>query len=313
MVESLSASNDAVDTGGLRCPDCRSVYPIQGGIPRFLRGESYADNFGLQWNRFKATQLDSHSGTSITRDRFLAQTECVQDMRGLQVLDAGCGAGRFSEIALSLGANLVALDISTAVDACAENLAGWTTLSLMQADLVKIPFPPGSFDLVYCFGVLQHTPDPGAAFRALVRHVRPGGWLAIDVYRVPLPPFGRIAPKYLVRPLTRRISPETLFDSVQRWTPRMLRASTAIGKTPVVGGFVRKALPISNYEGVYPLSEAQLVEWGALDTFDQLSPRYDKPQTEATVLSWFHPETFTDVRVFNRGHYVGWGRVRDAN
>jgi SAM-dependent methyltransferase len=299
-----------VESGRLLCPSCGETYPIVSGIPRFVRGETYADNFGLQWNRFRTTQLDSHSGTSITRERFLAQTACKPDMRNARVLDAGCGAGRFAEIALSLGADLVTLDLSTAVDACKENLGGATPLSLIQADLLKIPFPQGTFDLVYCFGVLQHTPDPRAAVRALTGQVKAGGWLAIDIYRIPLYPLGRLAPKYLLRPLTRRIPPDKLFDMVRRWTPSLLRVSTAIGRIPYLGGFVRKALPIANYRDVYPLSEDQLVEWGILDTFDQLSPRYDFPQTDATVRAWFPSDTFSNVRVFVRGHIVAWGKVR---
>jgi SAM-dependent methyltransferase len=301
-----------IRSGRLLCPDCMQAYPIVNGIPRFVRGESYADNFGLQWNRFRTTQLDTHSGTSITRERFLAQTACMPDMRNARVLDAGCGAGRFAEIALSLGADLVAFDISTAVDACHENLGEADSLSLIQADLFEIPFPPGSFDLVYCFGVLQHTPNPRVAFRNLARQVKPGGWLAIDVYRIPFYPLGCLAPKYLVRPLTRRMPPDRLFGWVRRWMPSLLRASTAIGRIPHVGTVLRKALPISNYRGVYPLSEDQLIEWGILDTFDQLSPRYDIPQTEAAVRRWVQPETFSDPHVFVRGSIVAWGRVRDT-
>jgi SAM-dependent methyltransferase len=266
----------------------------------------------MQWKRFRATQLDSHSGVPITRDRFVAQTAFAPDLRGMRVLDAGCGSGRFAEIALSLGADLTALDLSSAVDACRDNLGEASTLSLMQADLFQIPLGLQSFDVVYCFGVLQHTPDPRDAFRALTEHVKPGGWLAVDVYRIPMYPLGLFAPKYLLRPLTRRMPPERLFDMVKRWMPGLLAVSNAIDRVPAVGHFVRKALPISNYRGVYPLSEEQIHEWAVLDTFDQLSPRYDKPQTEAAVRGWFDPDTFTDVRVFEHGHIIAWGKVRES-
>ena len=307
---SASSRDQASAQGELSCSGCSQTYPVVDGIPRFVAGESYASGFGMQWNRFRDTQLDSHSGTSITRDRFLAQTAFAPDLQDMRVLDAGCGSGRFAEIALSLGADLTALDLSSAVDACRDNLGGSPSLSLVQADLFKIPFAPHGFDVVYCFGVLQHTPDPPAAFRALVEHVKPGGWLTVDVYRIPMYPLGLVAPKYLVRPLTRRMPPERLFEVVRRWTPGLLRLSTAIDRVPLFGPFVRKALPVSNYRGVYPLSEEQVLEWGVLDTFDQLSPRYDNPQTETAVRRWFDPDTFTDVRVFPRGHIVAWGRVR---
>lgn len=263
----------------------------------------------MQWNRFGDTQLDSHSGVPITRDRFISQTAFAPDLTGMRVLDAGCGSGRFAEIALSLGADLTAVDLSSAVDACGRNLDS-PRLSISQADIFRLPFPGKSFDLVYCFGVLQHTPDPRAAFDALSGFVKPGGWLAIDIYKIPMYPLGLLAPKYLVRPCTRRMSEEKLFERVERWTPGLLRFSAALDRIPKVGRPLRKALPVSDYRGIYPLSEEQILEWGILDTFDQLSPRYDKPQRLDTVRGWFSPEVFTDVRVFQPGLIVGWGRVR---
>ncbi len=97
----------------------RPGIPIIGGIPRFVRQESYAESFGFQWNRFRQTQLDSHSGRDISRDRFLTATGWQpESLAGKTVLDAGCGAGRFAEIALSFGATVFAVDYSRAVEAC---------------------------------------------------------------------------------------------------------------------------------------------------------------------------------------------------
>ena len=77
--------------------------------------ESYAESFGFQWNRFRQTQLDSHSGHSVSRERFLTATGWEpESLAGKTVLDAGCGAGRFAEIALSCGATVFAVDYSRA-------------------------------------------------------------------------------------------------------------------------------------------------------------------------------------------------------
>ena len=46
---------------------CR--YPIVSGIPRFVEVENYASSFGIQWNEFRKTQLDSFTGLSISEKR----------------------------------------------------------------------------------------------------------------------------------------------------------------------------------------------------------------------------------------------------
>src|SRR4030095_11219352 len=90
----------------LVCADGDS-FPIENGIPRFILAAHYADAFGLQWKRYRLTQLDSYSGTTITRDRI---RRCLgerlwNDLADKQVLECGCGAGRFTEILLGRGAH----------------------------------------------------------------------------------------------------------------------------------------------------------------------------------------------------------------
>src|SRR5262249_21242944 len=48
-----------------------------------------------QWNRFARTQLDSANGTTESRDTFVEKTGwALADLKGVRVLDAGCGMGR---------------------------------------------------------------------------------------------------------------------------------------------------------------------------------------------------------------------------
>lgn len=294
------------DGNPLVCSGCSAEYPLRDGIPRFVPAENYAANFGFQWNRFRTTQLDSRSGLPISRNRFVAQLgQSAASLRGKRVLDAGCGAGRFAEIALSLGADLVAIDYSSAVDAAAQNLG--EEPFLVQADIYRLPFAPGSFDVVYSLGVLQHTPDPRASIEALARMIRPGGQLVVDIYRRSWTYW--IDPKYRLRPITRRMSKERLFALVERLTPPLLRLGRGLSGIPVAGRFLRRLVPVANYEGRYPLSAAQLQEWAILDTFDWFSPRYDFPQTAATLKRWLETTGLEDVEVGLRGgSLTGWGR-----
>jgi SAM-dependent methyltransferase len=292
-----------IETGTLRC-ELAHTFPIKGCIPRFVSSDNYAGNFGLQWNAFRQTQLDSFSRTSISHDRFFLSTGWRPDeIAGKRVLDVGCGAGRFTEIALSAGAHVVALDYSSAAEACWANNSSKGTLEVVQGDIYKLPFKPASFDYVYCLGVLQHTPDVERAFQELPKQLRNGGRLAVDIY--PKLWQNLLSSKDWVRPLTKRMNPERLFELVAKEiVPILLPISRFVGRLPF-GRKLRRLVPVSNYEGIFPLSPEQLREWAVLDTYDMLAPAYDQPQTERTLREWFARAQLGSIEVFRSGHLIG--------
>jgi SAM-dependent methyltransferase len=296
-----------IDKGSLDCAGCSSRFPIIGGIPRFVRTENYAESFGYQWNRFRETQLDSHSGRHISRERFLKATGWKpESLSGKTLLDAGCGAGRFTEIALSLGATVFAVDYSRAVEACQANFPAHPNLHVIQANIYSLPFPEDCFDAVYCLGVLQHTPDPRRAFLALPRHLKPGGRIAVDIYQGGWRK--ALSAKYWLRPVTVRLPQENLFRVVERSMPVLMGLSRGASRIPVVGRFARRMLPVANYEGKYGLDRRQLQEWAVLDTFDMLSPQYDRPQTPRTLHRWTHEAGLQEIEIGKFGHLVARGR-----
>jgi SAM-dependent methyltransferase len=134
--------------------------------------------YGLQWNQFRIIRPDE--------DRVTFRNRTGLDHAALEnqvVLDAGCGMGRYLRIAAESGAALiVGLDLSLAVVAARELTATLSRVAVVRGDLLKLPFPPGSFDHIYSLGVLDHTPNPRAAFLGLARLLKPGGRIAIWVY-----------------------------------------------------------------------------------------------------------------------------------
>jgi hypothetical protein len=68
-------------------------------------------------------------------------------------------------------------------------------------------------------------------------------------------------------------------------------------------------LLIADYYGDLPLSEEQLQEWAILDTFDMLSPVYDRPQRVEDVRNWFEKAGLEDVTV-EKGYNGILGRGR---
>ncbi|HEX7153268.1 MAG TPA: methyltransferase domain-containing protein [Thermoanaerobaculia bacterium] len=286
---------------------CGRTYPVRNGIPRFVPPENYASSFGLQWNRFRRTQLDSHSGVTISGDRFRRETGWTRaDLEGKLVLDAGCGAGRFAEIALGLGAEVVAIDYSSAVEACLANNGPNERLDVLQADIYALPFAPNTFDYVYSLGVLQHTPDVKRAFDSLVPLVKPSGRITVDLYRQHWGNF--IRPKYWLRPITKRMNAKTLFSLVERLAPKLLKVSAAVRRVPVIGRYLGFFVPVADYRGQLPLNEQQLTEWAVLDTFDWLAPRYDQPQTAKTLRRWLEGAGLKEIEVLHADHLTGRGR-----
>jgi 2-polyprenyl-3-methyl-5-hydroxy-6-metoxy-1,4-benzoquinol methylase/uncharacterized protein YbaR (Trm112 family) len=307
VLESVREDDKEVKTGTLRCVCCAAEFPIEKYVPRFVPAANYSANFGFQWKLFSQTQLDSHSGKSISRDRFFQATGWRPvELSGKIVLDAGCGSGRFAEVALDCGATVVAVDYSTAIDACRMNLGLHAQFNGIQADIRQLPFRKNCFDYVYSLGVLQHTPNPHSAFAALPQHLTAGGSIAIDIYRLSWKCLVR--PKYWLRPVTTRLPATVLFNLVKKIVPKLLPLSRSVARLPKVGGHLRHLIPVANYEGILPLAEEQLVEWAVLDTFDMLSPAYDRPKTINTVRRWFEDAGLQDVTTSASFVVVGQGR-----
>ncbi|MBI5413854.1 class I SAM-dependent methyltransferase [Candidatus Peregrinibacteria bacterium] len=271
--------------------------PIVNSIPRFVERENYADNFGLQWNKFRSTQLDSYMGKPVTADRFWKNTKWAPaEIKGKAMLEAGSGAGRFTEIMLGAGAKLASFDYSNAVEANFKNNAHKGDLFLFQGDLFDIPFDDKQFDFVFCYGVLQHTPDPEKAFYAIEKKLKPGGKISIDVYHKD----GKIRPwksKYIWRPITTKIDPQKLLKFLKYFIPVWLPFDTAIKLIPVLRNYLGAVIPCWNYFYM-DLSLKEKVEWAVMDTFDVLAAKYDIPMTMADVDRWFKNCGYTNYEVF---------------
>jgi SAM-dependent methyltransferase len=112
---------------------------------------------------------------------------------GEQVLDLGCGFGRHAFEAYRRGAHVVAVDRS--LDEVAQVTAMFKAMAVegeapagtaaraVRADLLALPFPDASFDVVMASEVLEHIPGDEMAMAEIARVVRPGGRVAVTVPR----------------------------------------------------------------------------------------------------------------------------------
>jgi 2-polyprenyl-3-methyl-5-hydroxy-6-metoxy-1,4-benzoquinol methylase len=264
---------------------CRAShrFPVVGGLPRFAPRSNYADHFGEQWKRYRLTQLDSYTGLPVSSDRI---RRCVGEaiwnqLRGMSVLECGCGAGRFTEILLERGARVTSVDLSDAVDANAQSFPIGVNHRVAQADILALPFRPGGFDLVVCLGVLQHTPDPELTIKRLAEQVRPGGWLVIDHYTYELGWYTKSAP--LFRMVLKRLPPATSM----RFTERLVDLMLPIHKRTAhsrLRSIVGRLSPVLTHYVTFPgLDDRLQREWALLDTHDSLTDFFKHFRTRRQV------------------------------
>jgi SAM-dependent methyltransferase len=288
-------------SGSLRCEGCREVYPIEQGIPRFVPRENYASSFGYQWNLFKSEQIDSINGTSLSEQRLYSETGWTKEWtRGKWIADAGCGAGRFLDVISRAGCEAVGVDISSAIEAARKNLAGRKNVHFVQASIYELPFRTGAFDGCYCIGVIQHTPEPIRALRALPRLLRAGGRIAVTIYE--RRKWTMLYSKYFFRPVTKRMNKKLLLSTLRGAMPVLFPVTDVMFRIPVLGRFFMFAIPVANYTGERALSRRQRYQWAILDTFDMLSPEYDQPQRQPDVEQALAAEDIVDIeRLPNSG------------
>lgn len=257
-----------------------------GDIPRFVIGPHYAEAFGEQWKRYRLTQLDSFTKTSISRDRlYRCLGEALRtDLRGKHVLECGCGAGRFTEILLDLGASVTSIDLSDAVEANLENLPHNETHRVAQADISALPFEAQQFDLVLCLGVVQHTPDPEKTLAHLYAQVKHGGALVIDHYTWTLSWCTKTAP--LIRHIAKRLRPQVGIKLTETLVDMFYPLHKATRHFRPGHMLLSRISPVLSYCHAYPLlSDSLLREWALLDTHDSLTDWHKHFRTRNQIVS----------------------------
>ncbi len=313
MVQLINPFNGSplVKDGDRYLDQAGSSFPIIRGVPRFVTESNYTDSFGFQWNKFQKTQIDKETPGQLdySKERFFTVTGWdKEDLSGKDMLEAGSGAGRFSQIVLDFTkANLYSIDYSDAVSANFRNNGNHgDRFKLFQASIYDMPFPDSSFDKVFCLGVLQHTPDFKKSVKALIDKAKPGAEIVVDFYPIK-GWWTKIHAKYIFRPITKRWSHEKLLRRIEKnagWMMKLYKFNQKIG----LGRVFNRFIPIVDITGTLPpnLSKKELKEWVILDTFDMFSPEHDHPQRISTVKKWFEEAgakvTFADFIIFGNNY-----------
>jgi SAM-dependent methyltransferase len=240
--------------------------------------------YGLQWNTFRIVRPDEDRATFRNRTGL-----SPEDLAGRLVLDAGCGMGRYLRVVAEAGAIAVGMDLSRAVEAAKDLTGEWPGVSVVQGDLLRLPFAEGSFDHIYSLGVLDHTPDPRRAFLGLAKLLRPGGRIAIWVYPRERPRLERIINVH--RAISTRLPLGVLVRLSRLMAPvgaikRRLMAS----KNRVVArlGVALNLLTIG--VSMHPDPEVRVC-----DTLDWYAPRFLSRHTPEEVRGWFEEAGLVEI------------------
>jgi SAM-dependent methyltransferase len=295
-----------IEEGGLACSACRREYPIVEGVPRLLPAEqrdqrvaATSRSFTWEWTRYPG---------SLAEDQRVFLEECqleAGDLQGKLVLDAGCGMGRYALVALSLGAEVVAVDLSESWARLVPVAREQPRLHVVQGDLITPPLRPKLFDFVYSHGVLHHTRDTHEAFVAVAKLVKPGGLLSVWLYGKA----GRFS-EFATNPLRpdrawvgrhRRLAwlvvcaRHLISDFLRVLTTRLPLALAYLLCFPLAA---LGALPFVKYLtfSVHPRFKVRLIE-----NFDWLSPPFQFHHTKEELAGWFGEAGFDVLRVLPHG------------
>jgi len=284
--QSRLEKNDGVYTD----QEGNNFFIVRGAL-RLVKEDNYTNSFGFQWNKFAKTQIDRESKNLVfSRDRFFVETNWDQeDLSDKDILEVGSGAGRFTQVVLQeTKANLYSIDYSDAVTANYKNNSHYgERLKLFQASIYEMPFSDNSFDKVFCFGVLQHTPDFKKSIKCLIDKAKPGGEVVVDFYPIN-GWWTKMHAKYLLRPFSKKMNHEKLLSVIEKNAGWLIKLYSFFDKIKI-GKIVNRFLPICDINRTLPgnLSKEELKEWVILDTFDMFSPEHDHPQRISTVRKWF--------------------------
>lgn len=303
------------------CKNCSSKFFLSDGVFKFAE-DNFHSNFAFQWKLFNKTQLDSFNLSTESNDRFFGQSRMLKnDFQNKKILEVGSGAGRFTEILKEFNSQIFTVDYSEAIKANYENNKKKNVI-FFQADIFNLPFYENYFDIVICYGVLQHTGNNQKAIDCLAKLTNNlNGILLLDIYSNSLRHYNPWI--YLIRFFIKflNISDKKKFTIVNKSVnilfPFYLYLFNKLNKynnnllIKYFKFFLNRA-PISVYGiNLYlqkKINKKVAKEWSLLDTYDAWTPKFDHPVSKVKwngiiedIREKYNYKTF-DISVSGQGY-----------
>jgi SAM-dependent methyltransferase len=277
-----------IETGKLECERGHG-YEVREGVPRLAgaaaRQEGTFESFSAKWAQVSPDELEQRFAQQyrwyVERYGFGSEAGLKKFLKGRKtILEAGTGLGgdaaRFAKLCK---AEVIGLDLSEGIVGAQQHWAGPKNLHYVQGDILDLPFRPESFDFVSSDQVIHHTPDAPRAFGELARLLRPGGHLAVYVYRV----------KAMLRELAdtelRKVTTAMSVEECMEFSEQITELGRELSRT---GAKVKleKGVPLLGIEpGEHDVQ--RLIYWTFLKAFwnDEFSERLNA----LVNFDWYHP------------------------
>ncbi len=312
VLEVTERNDDFIEKGFLK--SSTNQYPIVNGIPRFVDFEltNYSKSFGYQWHKWPRVQFESDNigkpmegHTRKMWERITGVNDSEIELKGQTVVDIGCGAGRFIDVARSKGARVIGVDYSNAVEVAQNNFKNDPDVCICQADALNLPLKSAIADGIFTIGVLHHTPSPEQGINQAWRILREEGWFAVCVYGK-----GGYYDFSMVQ-LWRRLF-KMLWPVLGHYPPLLYTYFTVFLFRPlaILIPPLGKAIRL-----FFPFALLPDRNWSLLDTFDSVTPSYQSAHESYEVFSWLKKTGFSDVEPTNWGFtsYKGIKRERPTH
>jgi len=273
-------------------------------VSSFIRiQKSTKESFAYQWLRYDV-ESEEEDQEIFLYDSQLSEKELQNKL----ILDAGCGMGRYTRVAGSMGGEILAVDLSQSILKAYQQTIDNPCAHIMQADLMHLPFREKQFDIIYSLGVLHHTPDPRQAFLNLAHCLNDRGIVAIWVYGTAgkfrdfsTNPLRDERRRYVKSDVLKRVHwftvalREKVFKAVRLLTTRMYHPLLYLLCYPLAA---LGKIPLLKY-----LTASVHTDWRVRlqENFDWFSPRYQSHHTKEEVLGWFSEVKLDDITLLKHG------------
>jgi len=211
----------------------------------------------------------------------------LEDFRGKDVLECGCGGGQHTAMMAPAAASVTAVDLNTADIARARNRSN-KNVEFVEADIAAMDLGR-QFDVVVCIGVIHHTDDPSRTFDALYRHCKPGGKIIVWTYSAE----GNALVRWGVEPF-RKIF---LTWMPRAWVRGLSRLITLALYPVVYTVYLLPFLSWLPYYDYFANFRRLSFERNLLNVFDKLNAPQTRFTTRAKAEEWFIAARFDEVSI----------------